>query len=273
MREVQKTLGREVDFTYDPPDYVPPARVITDSKIILRILRDSTSYTILWSRPVRQLRMHRHTAGGSSPGAIKQQKLLRQAVLGPKDSAIHFARLIEAITSDLTRNKSYKLLDDFEVDIVKHVAALSWTRFVARLCYVPLKDSLNPKAKFDDRELYDKMAIVFQYVYRNEDSTRSSALKQAALQANMDLTKELGEVCEAIKCSSFAHVLLHRDRKVSKTDLLQNHGDELLQRLFDGGKTVEEVASLAVLLAVELAVSGSFAVSTPNHASLVWVCC
>jgi hypothetical protein len=39
------------------------------------------------------------------------------------------------------------------------------------------------------------------------------------------------------------------------------HRDEVLRRLFEVGRSVEEVASMAVLLAVDIAVAGSFAVS------------
>jgi len=265
MRKVLKSLGHEADFTYDPPTYTPPATIITDPKIVLSIIRDSTSYTIPSVNVIQQLGTYGNALGGASPGAIKQQKILRQAVLGPKNSTRDFARFMAATTYELVQSGSHKLRDIFEVDIIKHVAILSWTQFAAHLFYIPLKDAQNPKASFDCRELYDNMAHIFRYVYRDDESFNAAVLRKVALQANKRLAQELEDVCEAINSSSFAHLLLHRDRKAGQKEAMPNHGDELLQRLFDGGKTIAEVVSLVVLLAVEIAVAGSFAVSQPNH--------
>ncbi|KAF2036661.1 heme peroxidase [Setomelanomma holmii] len=239
MRQVQKSLGREADFTYDPPQHAPAMKVIADPKTVLSILRDSTSYTVPCCCEVS--------------GAVKQQKILRQAVVGPANSTKDFARLLEITTSDMMRNKSHKLRDISEVDVIKDVAMLSWTQLVARLFIIPLKDSLNSKAAFDDKALHVELASVFRYLYCDDNPAISSKLKQTALQAYKDVNKELSDICDAINCSSFAHVLLHRDHKVDKDNSLPNHGDELLQRLLDGGKTVEEITSTAVLMAVQIA--------------------
>jgi hypothetical protein len=261
MRKVQKSLGHEADFQYDPPQYLPPPKSIVDPKVVLSILRDSTSYTMPCGEVIRQLGPDKSKLGSNSPGAVKQQKILRHAVVGPTNSVKDFARLLGTTTSELIRIKSRKLGDISEVDIIRDVAVSSWTQFVARLFYIPFKDMSNPRCAFDERELYAKLRNIFRYVYRDEDPATSAQLKKLALQAHKDVAEELGEVCDTIKCSSFAHVLLHRDRKNDGNNSLPNHGDELLQRLFDDGKTVEEVTSTAVLLAVNIAVSGSFAVS------------
>lgn len=265
MREVLRALGREADYTYDPPTCTPAAKPVTNPRIILSIMRDSTSYTLPSTSTIRQLYTRANTYGNISPGAFKRQKVLRQAVLGPTNSAQDFARFMDSTTLDLIQNMSGRLCDVSEFDVIKHVGTLSWARFVATLFCIPLKDSQNPKASMDCREFYDNMACVFKYIYRDEQLCQSARLKWSALKANKLLTEELEQVCEAIKESSFARILLHRDRKAGQTELMADHGDKLLQRLFDGGKSIQEVVSLVVLLATEIAVAGSFAVSHQDH--------
>jgi hypothetical protein len=262
MRKVQKSLGHEADFQYDPPQYLPRPKSIKDPKVVLSILRDSTSYTMPCGEAIQQFRSHKINLESNSPGAVKQQKVLRHAVVGPTNSVKDLARVIETTTSELIRIKGGKLRDEiYEIDIIKDVVVLSWTRFVSRLFYIPFKDTSNPRCAFDERELYTKLLNIFRYVHRDEDPATSAQLKKLALQAHKDVAEELAEVCDTIKCSSFAHVLLHRDRKHDGNNSLPNHDDELLQRLFDDGKSVEEVTSTAVLMAVNIAVSGSVAVS------------
>lgn len=261
IREVQRSLGHEAEFTYDPPAYSPPAKVITDSKIILSIMRDSTSYTLPCINATRQLGAYGNTLGGISPAAIRQKKILGQAILGPNDSKRDFAVFLKATTSGLLSTKSCKLFNVSEVEIAKHISPFSWTQLVAHLFYIPLKDAQNPKASFDCKQLHECLMLIFQYFHHDEQPTRSASLTEAALRVIEVLMKELEDVCEALECSSFAHVLLHRNRRADQNESMTNHGDELLLRLFEGGKTIKEVVSLVMLLSVEIAVCGSLAVS------------
>ncbi|CAO2655876.1 Nn.00g046790.m01.CDS01 [Neocucurbitaria sp. VM-36] len=263
MRAIQKSLGQETDFNSDRPrlNVRSNAKVITDYTTVVRILRDSTSYTLPWNEAVRRLGHNRHTLNGNGSRAIKQQKAVRYAVSGPPSSTGAFTQLIDLMTKELIRKNSRKLRDVYDLDVIKHVSELSWTRFAARLLHIPLNNSQGPKATFDDRQLYDRMFSIFRFIYLDREPTKSTVIRQAAHQANKELTKEIKEICEALKYSSLADVLLHRDNKAVTDDFMPDHGTKLIQRLFDGGKTVEEVTSLVALLAADLVVSGSFACS------------
>lgn len=268
MKVIQRSVGLETEYDYDKPQIRPTAKIITDFTTVVSILRDSTSYTLPWSEAVRQLGHDSHTLHSNGTRAIKQQKLVRKAVSSPQSSIEAFTRFIELTTREhILKNRSHKLRDVFEICMIKHVNTLSWTEFAARLLYIPLKNSPGSKASFDCEQLYLKMSSIFRFLYLDTDPTKSHSIKKIAMQANKDLVKDVKEVCEALRCSSFAHVLLHRDSKTMKDDFMPNHGTELLQRLFDVGKTVDEVTSLVVMFAVDLVVTGSFAVC--NHLDLV----
>jgi hypothetical protein len=248
-----------------PPQYMQAAKVVGDVKIVLGVLRNATSYTIPWSLRIPQLELHGHTVRGHDPRALEQERIIRQAILGPKTSTSDFTRFFEKTTKDCISQKGHKLRDFYQIDITKDIARPSWTKFVSSLFYMPMKGSLNPKAKFDETELHDSIVTIFCYLYHDDDPMKSIGLEENALQAYSGLARELAEVCEVLECSSFAHVLLHRDHGIGGCDLMPNQGDEVLQRLFESGNSVEEVTSTAVLLAVQIAVGGSFAVSYQKH--------
>lgn len=260
IQVIQKSLGHEDEYDYDPPQYIPAPRAIMDPKTIMYILNDTTSYSLPCSNKLQLLGAYGNMPGGSNPGAMKQRKTLRQAVLGPLDSLTDFAHCFEVTTTILISKNSHLLRNFSQIDVVKDVAAPSWTQFVARLFEFPMKDSQNPRLRFDDGQLYEKMTAIFRFIYSGESSVESVAFRKAALQASEDLSNEIKQVCDALNTSSFAHMLLRRDHMVGKDDLMPIHGDELLQRLFEGGKTAGQVASIAVLLSVEIAVIGSSAV-------------
>jgi hypothetical protein len=174
-----------------------------------------------------------------------------------------FTRFFEETTNDCISQKGHNLRNSYQIDIIEDIARPSWTRFVSSLFYIPMKDLLNPKARFNETEFHNSMVTIFCYFYRGDDPIESIGLKETALQAYSGLAQEL--VCEVLECSSFAHIILQRDHGIRGSGLMPNHGDEVLRRLFESGKSVEEVTSTAVLLAVGITVAGSFAASDYEH--------
>jgi hypothetical protein len=185
---------------------------------------------------------------------------MRQAIIGPKDSIDTFAHFIDQSTRHQLHEKSNKLLGIFEVDVLKHVAACSWTQFAACLFHLPIRSPHNSRATFDDKQLFDKMTAIFQFVHLNNDPAKASALRRNALTASRELAKEVQDGCAAIKRSSAASIS-HTRGAHGKHSAIPDHGINVLQRLFDSGAMVEEVVSLVMILSVDLVVCSTFAVS------------
>lgn len=171
-------------------------------------------------------------------------------------------RTIEAI------QKNCREVDTgFEINVLEGVANTVWPGVVACLLGLPLRPVSTSKAAFDERTLQSKLEHLFRYIFSfTEFSTRQEpALKRDAMQANGELTQVITEACEAVKGSSTVRPVLQQDCKDKQdTDLIE-HGDELLRRLLDSGKSVEEVVSLVILLAVQIAIAGRSSVwSAPS---------
>jgi hypothetical protein len=251
----------EYESSDGPSQYIQAARVISDVKIILGALRSATSYTIPWSLKIPQFEPHGRAVLSHEPGQLEQERTIRQAILGPSTSTSDFTRFFEETTKDCIRSKGPELRNSYRIDLIEDIGRPSWTRFVSSLLYIRIKSALNTKARFDETELHNSMVSIFRYLYRDDDPMKSIGVKRTALQTHGDLARELAEVCEMLECSSFAHVLLHRDQDIGGSDVMPIHGDEVLRRLFESGNSVEEVTSTTVLLAAAIAVAGSFAVS------------
>jgi hypothetical protein len=258
MRQIQKLLLHESDFDYDPPRPISAPKAIADYTTVVSILRDSTSYTIPWSTRVQSLLHCDHTFSNIEGGAEKVQSMVRTAVFDPRDSKKHFAHFLDLATTNNVRDKCHKMISAYEIDIT-NVSSHSWTQFVAALFHIPIGDVTNNKSNSDGLQLYAAMTSIFQSINRDEDPVKYFKKNTDAKKAVEYLAKEVLDVCEALKCSSFAHILLHQNGRTSDDGLMPDHGDELLQRLFDGGLTVTQL--VPVVLAVNIAVVGSHAVS------------
>lgn len=124
--------------------------------MILRILRDQTLYTTAWTHTLRQLEYQEHVLIRDNPGASRQQDIIRQAILGPKNSIDVFSHFLNLRTSQLVQTDNKWLSKVAEIDAIKDVAARSWTQFVAFLFHFPIKDSQDSTASFDDKQLFQQ---------------------------------------------------------------------------------------------------------------------
>ena len=144
-----------------------------------------------------------------------------------------------------------------------------WAEAVACLlgipCFPPQSLS-NAEAAFDSQMLQRNLASMFQYIFSFSNLSRSQepTLKRDARRANEELRQVITRRCEAKKLSS-ARPGSQRTCEDEPHTILIEHGHELLQRLFDSGRNVEQIVSLVILLALLIVIPGIFAIgSSPN---------
>ena len=199
---------------------------------------------------------------------VKEQSLIRAITLGPTDSLEGFSHFVGQRTIEAIQNNSSRTCSVFEIDIMDGVASTVWAEAVACLLGIPClpPQSLpNAEAAFDGQMLQRKLASMFRYVFSfsNLNASREPALKRDARRANEELRQVITQRCEAKKLSS-ARPVPPRDCKDEPLAVLTKHGDKLLQRLFDSGRSVEEVVSLVILLALQIVIPAIFAVGYPD---------
>jgi hypothetical protein len=261
IKTIQKSLGHETDYDYDAVTFVPPPRLVSDWSSIDSVLRDSRSFVAPWEARLQSLGGSQGTSAIAQDFA-RERSLVRNIVLGPSDSLKEFSCYVEKKTVESIRKNGHETSGTWEIDVVNGVAISTWTISVARLLGIPLKTPGASQPFFDTESLQEVLATLFRYVFSSSKlgSMQELGLRRNASRACQQLRRAISEVCEAIECSSFAQVLLHQHRREGSTVVLSEHGSELLQRLLEGGKTIDEVVSLVAFLAIQSVIPSVFAV-------------
>lgn len=119
------------------------------------------------------------------------------------------------------------------------VANISHAHFIAHLFGIPIKDSQS-SVGLNIHELYYALAVQFAYIFVDVDTAKSFALRTAAVQATKTLGQIVKDVCEGVKDDRFAMLKDALGLGSSET-ILTDYGTNLIKRLFEGGKSVDEV--------------------------------
>jgi len=89
-------------------------------------------------------------------------------------------------------------------------------------------------------QLYLALAVLFAYVFLDLDTARSFKLRSGAVSATEGISKLVKLVCTAVSVGETLH-LNSIFAMGSSGKMLESYGIRLLQRLFQGGKSVDEV--------------------------------
>jgi hypothetical protein len=112
--------------------------------------------------------------------------------------------------------------------------------FVARMFNLPLIAPGDLGVGITVEQLYLALAVLFAYVFLDLDTARSFKLRSGAVAATEGISKLVRLVCTAV---SVGETLRLNSLFAMGTSgkMLEDYGIRLLQRLFQGGKSVDEV--------------------------------
>ncbi len=91
--------------------------------------------------------------------------------------------------------------------------------------------------------MYEILATAFAFIFLDLDSTKSFGLRAAAAQGVQKLSAVVRDVCKAIKADYLATSLKGFLGLGNKDHILGDYGIHMIQRLFEGGNSVDEVVS------------------------------
>ncbi|KAK9321368.1 cytochrome P450 [Lipomyces orientalis] len=191
---------------------------------------------------------HDYMLSGDAPANTEQRKFVTNALYSPEKGMREVAVFCERITSNLLHDRSRKLRHSFWVDAVDDIANLSHSTIIAELFHIPLKTHTRPdKIGFTAREFYNINALLFAYVFRDIDTAQSFGLRSETQQSTAAFTKVAIHVCQLVHDEHFRE--LKELLGLQEHDAMPDYGQRLIQRLFHGAKSVDEVASVVVATA------------------------
>ncbi|KAF2642870.1 fatty acid oxygenase [Massarina eburnea CBS 473.64] len=255
MRRINKSLNQISDYSYESPRLTTKPIIVTTWRGVNNVMLYSRSYTVPYGKALGQLGDFEYMLNADTLAATEQRKVISRAVYSPVASIDDFSRCITTITHDLIVRYSNKLRNIYEFDATKNIAILSWTQFAARLFHIPLKDSKHPDANLTDRKLYELLSAIYIFIFVDTETTKSFAVRRNALKAYKQLVEAIKPVCEAVKLQSIGKVLANIGGvELEKDDMLPNHSIKVIQRLFEGGRSVDDVVGLVITLATSIVV-------------------
>ena len=123
------------------------------------------------------------------------------------------------------------------------VCNISHATFIAHLFHIPLKTSIDDKKGFTEQELYYDFAASFATIFLDVDPVKSFGLRATAAQGVQKISPVVRDVCKAVKADHLAKSLKDFLGLGDKEQILRDYGTHMIQRLFEGGKSVDEVVS------------------------------
>jgi hypothetical protein len=250
-RLIHEKLGIADQYNYDRPYMIPVPTGVKTWKAVTSILRDYNTFAVPWDAHTRYLTGQDYMLSNDKPEGFAQKEESGQHIYGlsyPNMSDVMQSRLAEVqkfyedLTTQLITVRSEELFEGtYQLDACRDVANPSHAIFTAKMWHIPLKSptDLNPVGVTVD-QLYLAMSVMFAYVFLDLDTARSFKLRLGARGSGDAIAKLIKIVVEAVKADSYLHVSdLFRMGRAGK--MLDQWGTRLIRRMFEGGKSVDEV--------------------------------
>ncbi|PKY04594.1 heme peroxidase [Aspergillus campestris IBT 28561] len=186
-----------------------------------------------------QLTRHDYMLSGDSTANADQRVFVNKCIYQPKDSLEEVQQYYERTTLELLREYSKKAGPSYYVDAVRDIGNLAHANFTADFFNIPVTKSADNDA-YTDAEMYDALAELFGYVFLDVDPAQS--LKHRTVGSRK--SERLGQVMrkqvehQQSHLASIARQVLGTE---SEPENLVNYGAQLVRRLLDDGKSVDEV--------------------------------
>jgi hypothetical protein len=176
---------------------------------------------------------------GDKPWNAEQRGYCQNALYRPSKGLDQIRDYYRTVTERLIREKSNKMRETYQLDAVRDVGNLSHSIAVARMFNIPIKEN-GDVGTVTARQLHDAMTAFIAYIFLDIDPAKTQKLRVVAKTATAVLQKLITPSVEAVKAERF-HML--KDIIGINTDelALPDYGTHLVQRLFEGGKSLDEV--------------------------------
>lgn len=228
MKIALQDLGKEAQYSYDKPQYQAPAKMAFSYAAADTILEEgNTDFKLNWGNEGQFLmRTPESTANGNASDLLMNGN-------STADWEAEVGRFYEKATTELLKEKSYKLAGKNQVDIIHDVCNLVHVRFCAEMFMMPLKGRDIPGI-FDDYQLYMVLTSFYASNFIDLNPTAAFALRQKSDQA----TQLLGELLRArVTEAKLGGYLTSLTQLIWPRDTtLQKYGNSMVQSLLSSDK-------------------------------------
>lgn len=255
--EIVKKLKIAYLFSFTRPAGLrPPPVPITTYAGLTTVLGDQEKFWVPWAPHMTSLSTF--MLASDKPESAKQKRDLGEAIYGQKDALKDFEVFAMKLTHEFLTKKSHTIGDgpglQNVIDIVKDVADLVATHFVAKLAYLPLNCSTG--RSYTEVELAKLLGDIFIYIFADSDPTKSWARRRDGdnpcaklVDAMVERVKHVQDTVAA-DSGSTSECPVSGSAVASDDEPLANYGIMLVKRLLATHRSVREVAEILSGIAV-----------------------
>jgi cytochrome P450 len=235
MKDALKDLGKDHLYSFDKPSKTSHPHVVSSYETAITLLKNKEDFKVTWGKameflmgsPAKDFML----AGDGPKNAISRNMMSKALYVSNWDKEVK--NFYSAKTKELLEEKSAKIADFYQVDIVRDIGNLTHVHFCAELFMLPLKTEERPHGIFTEAEMYLIMTAVFALVFFDVDPAGSFPLHVKAQAA----THTLGKLVEAnVEAISKSGVLSSIMQAIWPNDsALKSYGIHMIQRLLDSG--------------------------------------
>ncbi|KAF2497886.1 hypothetical protein BU16DRAFT_548887 [Lophium mytilinum] len=238
MKDVLVDLHKDHLYNFDKPKFTPHPHIILGYEAATKILGDKDTFKVTWGKNIEFLMgspAKDFMLAGDGPKNAESRKMMKDA-LYTKDWNAEVKAYYETTTKKLLKEKSAKIADFTQVDIIRDIGNLAHLHFCSELFMLPLKTDSTPGV-MTEAELYLIMSAVFALVFFDVDVASSFPLHVKAQKATALLGKlvqlNVEEIAHAGVLSSVMQSIWPNDTP------LKHYGKHMIKRLLDSGLDVK----------------------------------
>ena len=246
-RKILEDLDKDEKFDFSRPSLVAAPVPISTWAGVTSVLENKHKYNVPWGTNTGYLTGHDYMLSYDTEKQAEQRSFVKSRLYCPHDALGEVRRFYEYVTMELVKAQSHELLPGcYQLDAVRDVGNPSHAIFMATMFHIPLtsSESMLPSVTCD--QLYQILGALFAYVFIDIDPASSMALRDGAKDAVDKLGKLVKLICEAVRIGDFFmldRLFSHKRYGPDATPkvLLSDYGVRMIRRLFEGGKSVDEV--------------------------------
>ncbi|KAM3418478.1 hypothetical protein BST61_g4460 [Cercospora zeina] len=212
MHTILKGLNKAHLYNFDQPRDSHHPTVLFSAEAAKKVTEDPETFKVTWGSAMEFLmgpRAKNFMLAGDGPKNTESRTVMEKAVYqGGSSRAMPKGneKWLKAVrdfyeykTTELLKEKSYKLGGTNYVDIIRDVSNMAHVHFGSELFSLPLKTKDFPRGIFTEAQMYLIMAAVFICVFFDLDPPKSFPLRVKAREACQQLGSLMKLQVESIK--------------------------------------------------------------------------
>ncbi|KAI0112924.1 linoleate diol synthase precursor [Daldinia grandis] len=274
---IQEALGTSELYSWEKPTRELDPVVIKSHKAVSQVLGNNKDFYVPWgqgisylvSPPGKTFGRDFCLAGDGTSNQHSRDHVAR-CLYQPKEWEAEIKHFFDQTTKNLLKKAGRVLpyspttapgsAKEFEVDVVRDIIIPLNTRFVAEFFGLPIKTAeTSPHGIYTEHELYGLLSAMFSAVFFDSDPANSFKLRTLSRELALGLERLVRLEAEADAKTGWVAGVAARLGFISagrdKSDAggaddwpgLPHYGRELLSRMMEKGKTVEECVAGTVM--------------------------